>query len=129
MKQIQKMSDAEMEVMKVLWNCGGAATSPALHELLSSTKEWKQNTVITFLARLTDKGLIRAEKQGRGKASLYVALITEEEYKRCETADFLNQVHDGSMTSLMAALSGGRQLTRGQLQELKDWFARLEEGK
>ena len=128
MKPVQKMSDAELEVMRAVWAAGGAATSPALHVRLSGTREWKQNTVITFLARLADKGLIRAEKKGRGKPSLYVALLTEEEYKRCETMEFLDEVHGGSVKGLMTALCGGEALTRAQLCELKDWFDGLDRG-
>lgn len=127
MKRVQKMSDAEMEVMKVVWRCGGAIISPVLHLELSKTREWKQNTVITFLARLTDKGIIAAEKQGRGKPSRYVAQLTEEEYKRCETMVFLDTVHGGSMKSLMTALCGDETPTRTQLDELKAWFENMEE--
>lgn len=128
MRQIQKMSDAEMEVMKVVWRCGGSITSPALHQELSKTREWKQNTVITFLSRLTDKGIITAEKQGRGKPSRYVARLTEEEYKRCETMAFLDAVHGGSMASLMTALCGNEEPTRAQLGELKAWFESMDKG-
>lgn len=128
MGKVQRMSDAEMEVMKAVWRCGGEATSAALHQTLSATREWKLNTVITFLARLADKGLIRAEKQGRGRPSRYIAQLTQEQYKRCETADFLNAVHGGSMKSPMTALCGGEQLTRAQLSELRRWFDGLEEG-
>lgn len=128
MRQVQKMSDAEAEVMQMVWRCGGSITSPALHQELSKTREWKQNTVITFLARLTDKGIIAAEKQGRGKPSRYIALLTEEEYKHCETIAFLDAVHGGSMKSLMTALCGDEEPTRAQLGELKAWFESLDKG-
>lgn len=129
MKQVQKISDAEMEVMKAVWQNGGAVTSAFLHHRLGETKEWKLNTVITFLARLTDKGLIRAEKQGRGKPSLYIALLTEEEYKRCETVAFLNAVHGGSVKSLLTALCGEEAPSRAQLKDLQDWFDAQGSGK
>lgn len=128
MEPIQKMSDAEMEVMKAVWRNGGTVTSPALHQELSKTREWKQNTVITFLTRLADKGIISAEKQGRGRPSLYVARLTEEEYRRCETMAFLDAVHGGSVQSLMTALCGDSAPTRAQLGALKAWFEGMEEG-
>lgn len=128
MRQIQKMSDAEAEVMQVVWHCGGSITSSALHQELSQTREWKQNTVITFLTRLTDKGIIAANKQGRGKPSLYVAQLTEEEYKHCETMTFLDAVHGGSVKSLMTALCGSEEPSRAQLNELKAWFENLDKG-
>ena len=120
--RVQKMSEAELEVMRAVWRCGGAVTSPFLHEVLSETRAWKQNTVITFLSRLADKGLIRAEKAGRGKPSRYVALVTEEAYKRLETMDFLQEVHGGDLGSLMTALCGDERPSPQRLAELRDWF-------
>lgn len=125
---VQKMSDSEHEVMRAVWANGGTVTSPQLHQELGKTREWKQNTVITFLSRLVDKGLIRAEKKGRGKPSLYVAVLTQEDYKRCETMDFLSEIHGGSVKGLMTALCGSEALDRTQLLELKSWFDGLDQG-
>lgn len=124
----QKMSDAELEVMGAVWGCGGAATSAQVHEALSHTREWKLNTVITFLNRLEDKGLIRAEKQGRGRSARYIARVTEEEYRRLETQTFLTTVHHGSVASLMTALCGDGSLDRESLRELRAWFDGLPDG-
>lgn len=125
---IQKMSDAELEVMRAVWQLGGETTSPALRAALSETRDWKQNTVITFLARLADKGLIRAETAGRGRPGRYVALVDEEGYKRLETQDFLQEVHGGDLGSLMTALCGDKVPSRAQLDALRTWFDALEEG-
>lgn len=122
MGQVPKMSESELEVMRGVWAAGGAATSPALHRALSRTRDWKLNTVLTFLSRLSAKGLIRVEKQGRGRPSLYVAAMTEAEYKRAETRDFLGQVHGGSVGSLMTALCGEDTPSAQVLAELRAWF-------
>ena len=118
----QKMSEAELEVMGAVWRCGGTVTSAQVHEELSHTREWKLNTVITFLNRLEDKGLIRAEKQGRGRSARYIARVTEAEYRRLETQSFLSEGHHGSVASLMTALCGDGLLDQEALQELRSWF-------
>lgn len=123
---MQMISKSELEVMRTIWAMGGSATSPALHEALLETRSWKLNTVLTFLSRLSDKGLIRVEKQGRGKPSRYIAVLTEGAYKEAETRAFLGQVHGGSVGSLLTALAGEDTLDAAALAELRDWFSRLE---
>ena len=83
--------------------------------------------MLTFLSRLTAKGLIRVEKQGRGRPSRYVAALTEEAYKRSVTQSFLGRVHGGSVGSLLTALRGEEDLSGQVLEELRAWF-RDQEG-
>lgn len=64
MKKLAKISVSELEVLQVLWNNHNTATSTYIHQQLSQVKEWKLNTVITFLARLSDKGYVKADKKG-----------------------------------------------------------------
>lgn len=65
MNSIQKMSDAEAEVMRVIWAAEGPVTSQAVLAELNKRKDWKPTTVLTFLSRLTEKGLLRTEKRKR----------------------------------------------------------------
>lgn len=122
MDRLAKISDAELEVMHVLWNNDNTATSAFIHQQLSQEKAWKLNTVITFLSRLTDKGYVKADKKGRGKPSQYMAVITEEKYKQLETHMLLDVVHKGSVKSLMAALCEEQQMSGEEIQKMKEWF-------
>ena len=119
MKQAQKISDAEMEVMRAIWKAGEPVTSGQVQEALAD-KGWKTTTVCTFLARLTAKGLLKTEKAGRGYR--YAPQMTEKEYRELETREFLKEVHGGSLKSFFAVLSGGEELTADDIQELKDWL-------
>ena len=119
MKQFQKMSDAEMEIMKEVWACGGLATSAEIQRRLSAARPWKATTILTFLSRLCEKGLLRIEKDGR--ANSYIPLVSEAEYRQAETRAFLNEVHHGSVKSFFAALADGG-MTAEEVEELKKWF-------
>jgi Predicted transcriptional regulator len=114
------MSEAEMQVMEVIWNADGNMTSAQIIELLEPTTGWKPSTVWTFLGRLVDKGFLRAEKSG--KRSFYSPVMSREEYRQAQTKDFLQVVHGGSIKSFFAALSGGSALNAEELDELKSWF-------
>lgn len=119
LKPAQKMSESEMEVMRVIWAFEGPVTSAQVQESLSG-RGWKPTTVLTFLSRLTEKGFLRTEKQG--KSNRYIPLLSEAEYKKWETQTFLKEVHGGSLQSFFAALSGGEKLSGSDIEELKQWL-------
>lgn len=102
MKKLQKISDSEYEVMEVLWASDDYMEIAAVHEALSKVRKWAYNTVGTFLIRLTGKGFLDSKK--RGRANCYYPLITESEYIKAQTEEFLQTMHKGSKRSLIAAL-------------------------
>ncbi|MDO5396837.1 MAG: BlaI/MecI/CopY family transcriptional regulator [bacterium] len=102
MKKIQKISDSEYEVMEVLWASDDYMEVSAVHAALSKVRKWAYNTVGTFLIRLNGKGFLDVKKHGR--ANSYYPLITEEEYIKSQTEEFLQTIHKGSKRSLIAAL-------------------------
>ena len=116
-----KISDSEMEIMNIIWKKGEEVTSAELIALLKDT--WKPTTIMTFLKRLCDKGILDARKEC--KTNFYRAKITEDEYKRKTTENFLQQFHNGSVTSLLAALVKGKQPDSKELEEIKKWFDEL----
>ena len=101
MKETAKISDAENEVMEVIWSAG-EVTVQQVQQTLSEQRHWAYNTVGTFMQRLYDKGLLQREKNG--KTNVYKPAVSKTDYKRAVTEDFLKQVHSGSKKSLMAAL-------------------------
>lgn len=122
MSKIQRMSDAEKEVMQIIWAVGGSISSSwLLDELKNRNKDWKPNTVLTFLARLIEKGILTAKKHGR--ANEYIPLVSENEYKRFETRSFLDSVYDGSIKKFISALYEGDDLTTDEIEDLKKWFS------
>jgi predicted transcriptional regulator len=113
-----KISDSEMEIMKVIWSHDEAVTSAQIAEDLDT--EWKPTTILTFLKRLTDKGIISTEKSG--KSNCYKAVITENEYKSRQTEKFLKEFHSGSVKNFLTALFGEKKPTKQEIEEIKEWF-------
>jgi len=128
MRRLQKMSDSEKEVMRFVWAAGGSVSSARLlDDLKAINKAWKPNTVLTFLARLVEKGILTAVRHGRSNE--YIPLITENEYIQFETRSFLDSVHEGSVKSFITALYEGNDLTSEEITELKEWFVKGSDGK
>ncbi len=95
------MSESEYEVMEVIWSQNREITPGEVLDLLSTKKDWKYSTLRTFLARLTEKGLLECNK---GRVNSYRAIISEEEYRKGETKKFMENVHKGSLKSMLASL-------------------------
>ena len=114
-----KISDSELEVMKVLWRAGEPLPVTDIREALQRSRGWEATTVKTLVSRLVTKGALRQEKRG---VFYYTPLITEEEYNDWATHDLINRVYHGSARDLVAALVRSDGLTKNDLDELRDFF-------
>lgn len=122
MNQLQKLSDTEMELMEVIWECEPPVTSTELLHMFSERgKEWKAQTISTFLSRLVDKGALTATRHGR--TNKYVPRISPEDYKLLETQQVLDGLYQGSVKNLISALYDGDKLSDQDIAELRQWFS------
>ncbi len=115
-----KISDSEMKIMNLIWQAGGPVTTAWITQRLGDGIEWKATTILTFLARLEEKGCLTVEKKGR--QNFYQAAISRECYQREETRSFVEQIHGGSYRSLFAALCTPGELEAAEVEELHRWF-------
>lgn len=122
MNQVQKLSDTEMELMEVIWECTPPVTSTELLALFAERgREWKAQTISTFLSRLVDKGALTAKRDGR--TNKYMPRISPEDYKLMETQHVLDGLYQGSVKNLISALYDGEKLSDEDIAELKQWFS------
>lgn len=118
-----RLSETELEVMEVIWKLPAPVTVAQLLDVFKS-KGWKTPTVSTILKRLIDKGFLT--KSLSGKVNLYYPALTWREYKRHETRKVLRRLYDGSVKNLVASLVDSADLSREEIKELREWFARQE---
>lgn len=121
---LQQVSDAEFEIMKIIWsNKKPTLFAFILSELEAKGKPWQKNTVITLLSRLMDKGYLKAKKFGRKNE--YTPLISETEYQTIQTKYLLEKIYEGSAKGLVSNLIQSDLLDNNEYEELKKL---LEEG-
>ena len=116
-----KLSDSELEIMKVVWAVGGPVTTALLLKEFSDSHGWKSQTINTFLTRLVDKGMLAAQR--KGVANCYTPVVSAKEYLGGETRAFLDELHHGSISSFIAALGGPDRLSAEDISILKEWLA------
>ena len=117
MKVIPQISDAELEVMKILWELQDA-TSTQIVERLLVTSEWKPKTIHTLISRLVAKDALIAIKID-GKSYLYSVNVNERDYKSYASKSFLQRLYNGSLNLMLASFVKEQKLSREEIDELK----------
>ena len=111
-----KISETELEIMRIIWEKNGKVTTSELAERLPDKK---LTTISTLAGRLIDKGCLKSEKIGRSHVHEYEAIISEQEYQAMQTKEFVKSIHRGSAKSLISALFRDEDFTREDIEELK----------
>ncbi len=116
MSNLSHLPDAELEVMQALWalNRYPAHTADIAQKL---SRDWKAPTLIKLLSRLEERGFVEARKEGR--ANVYTPKVLREDYLAAESRSFLNRLHGGSLSSLVAALAPEAKLTAEDVKALE----------
>ena len=109
----EKIQDAELEVMQVLWNAPQPVPLIDIRQDLAARSGWEDSTVKTLLRRLCEKGAVKLERRG-----MYRAVITRAEYSRWSARRLIGKVFDGSAKKLVASLVSDGQLTQADIDEL-----------
>ena len=114
---IKRLPDGEFTILKVIWQLPNPTTSAQIMEKLGEDNHWKPQTLLTVLARLTEKGFLESVRKGRERQ--YTAIISEDEYLEVETSDFLKRYSGHSMGGLGKTLFSSNSLTDNELDELR----------
>ena len=113
---IRRLPDAELEVMQALWECNMPAARSDIEEVLFKTHPMAMTTLLTLLTRLSDKGFISIEKNGR--KSYYSPMVTREYYLASQSRSFFEKLCGGSLSVFANALCDSG-LTKEELAELR----------
>ena len=116
MKVLPQISEAEYEVMKIVWKYAPINTNEVT-ERLTQTTSWSPKTIQTLLKRLVTKQALTYEKQGR--VFVYTPLVKENEYVRQESNSFLKRFFDGDITAMVSSYLEQDNLTEQELDTLR----------
>lgn len=114
---IKRLPDGEFTILKVIWQLPNPTTSAQIMEKLGEDNHWKPQTLLTVLARLTEKGFLESVRKGRERQ--YTAIISEDEYLEVETSNFLKRYSGHSMGGLVKTLFSSNSLSDNELDELR----------
>ena len=116
MSKLPQISEAEFEVMKVIWKYAPISTNEVT-EKLTQTTDWSPKTIQTMLKRLVTKKALTYEKQSR--VFVYTPLVPETEYIRQESNSFLNKYYNGNIVSMLTSYLEDDKLSKTELYTLR----------
>ena len=121
MSDLPQISEAEYEVMKIVWKHASINTNEITEKLLQSTN-WSPKTIQTLIKRLVTKGALTYEKQSR--VFVYTPLVKESEYICQESNSFLNRYYDGDITAMLFAYIENDKLTEPEIETLRSLLSK-----
>jgi BlaI family transcriptional regulator, penicillinase repressor len=121
------ISDAESQVMEVLWRSRGKVPAEDVVAALVSQQQWQEATIKTLLNRLLKKGAVSAEKDGR--RYLYSAVLEREHWISSQSTGMLDRLFGGRVAPLVAHFGKHRRLSKTDIADLKRLIEELGDGK
>jgi BlaI family penicillinase repressor len=104
-----QVSDAELDVLKVLWTTGPATVREVVAGLPRARRRLAYNTVLTLLSRLREKGYVATDR--RDTAHVFRAVVTRETLLGSSLETLVDRVCDGTASPLVHALVRGRRFS------------------
>ena len=125
-KPLVELTEAEWEIMKVVWDIEPCAAG-AVQEGLANGRNWAYSTVKTTMDRMAEKGLLEIEKIRN--LQLFKSCISEIDAKRGEFRKMLKRAFDGALTPMMQFLIEHEGLSKTEASQLRDLVKSSEKRK
>ena len=123
MEKLPQITEAEYEVMKVIWKHAPVSTNE-ITEILTTTTNWNVRTIQTLIKRLTSKGVITYKKQSR--MFVYTPVIQQNEYIGQESSSFLSRFFNGDITAMVSSFIENDKLSVSEIDSLRSLLSEKE---
>jgi len=121
MSALPQITEAEYEVMNIVWKYAPINTNEITEKLLA-TSSWSAKTIQTLIKRLVNKGALAYEKNSR--VFVYTPLVKESEYISQESNSFLNRYYDGDITAMLSAYIENDKLSETEIETLRSLLSK-----
>lgn len=115
----EELTDCETLVMKVIWESNEVMSVQDITSKINQryNKEWKIQTVSTFLSRAVKKGYLEMKRNGR--TFHYYPIVTEEAYGRREITKCVDAWGNGKLENLIASFAQAKKLTEEEKTHIR----------
>ena len=126
MSKPPRPTDAELAILRVLWQ-HGACTVRQVHDELSRERPSAYTTALKMLQIMTEKGLVRRDESER--THIYQPKLSEEQTQRQLVRDLLDRAFGGSASKLVMQALSTRRATQEELGEIRKLIEGSRDGK
>lgn len=123
MNSLPQISEAEFEIMKVIWDKNPINTNEIV-DIVTKSSDWNMRTIHTLITRLEKKGAIRHKKEGR--IYIYSPVVKKEDYIKAESKSFLNKFYNGAVNKMVMNFIENDMLSHEDIQELRNMLNEKE---
>jgi BlaI family transcriptional regulator, penicillinase repressor len=120
-------TDAELEILRVLWS-HGASTVREIHDILNQTKPTGYTTVLKLIQIMSEKALVRRNEVENQRAHVYQASLPKEQTQRQLVGDLVGRAFDGSASELVMQALSAKTATPQELEEIRKLLDNYERG-
>lgn len=110
------LTDQELEIMKIVWERGGAVTVRDVYETLRERRKIAYTTVMTMMNILERKKHLK--KRSGERAYVYEPARPGRQVIRAMVREFVGRVFDGSARPLLVHLVEDSRLSEQDLREI-----------
>lgn len=116
MENKYNITDAELEIMKELWENKQLSLNE-LTEKLNEKEQKNKNTIKTLLYRLIEKGAVKSINKNQ-KENEFKANISKEKYLKKENQSFLNKLYNGNTSNMLLNFVENKEISKEELKKL-----------
>lgn len=120
----RSVSEAELRVLRVLWNDGPSTVREVDKALRRRRCRWAYTTILTLLRRLCDKGYAFADKSAQ--PHVFHAKLDRDEMLARRVRELSKELCDGAASPIVQALFKGRKFSSEEVAELRELLDGLE---
>ena len=125
-ERLQDLADAELEVLKALWEVGPTTVREVLNCLHDRGRHVAYTTVQTLLTRLEQKRYVISDKSD--VAHVFRARVSRDRVTRSRLKTLVSQLYDGAAGPLVLQLVKMERLTPNEVDELQRLIEKLDAG-
>ncbi|KPQ16734.1 MAG: BlaI family transcriptional regulator [Algoriphagus marincola HL-49] len=123
---MQKPTEAELEVLAILWELKEASVRQ-VHERLAETKETGYTTTLKIMQIMHAKGMVSRDEKSR--THLYRPTVKQGETQKSLLKDLMSSAYGGSSKALVMQALGQDNPSKEELDEIRAFLDQLENKK
>ena len=122
-----ELGEGELAVMRALWEGGAQTVRDVMEYLHGHGRVVAYTTVLTFLSRLEQKGVVASDK--RDTAYVYRAKISRRSVSTSRIRALVDQLYDGAAAPMLMHLIENERFTPEEIAQLRTLIAELDSRK
>lgn len=122
-KKLIKPTEAELEILQILWQRGPSSVRD-VHDILSDSRETGYTTTLKLMQIMLEKGLVKRNAEAR--SHIYEAGVQESDVQSQLLSRFLDSTFRGSASQLILQALGNHKASKKELEQIKALIDQIE---